>query len=431
MSSYQREEECMSLPRLSESIIRAGATAQSFERGQAYWRSGAAYNTAIQGNVLTGECEGSSAPNYHVRVELDQAGILLAQCTCSYDYGGWCKHIVALLLKYLHEPERFSVREDSVGLLASLSREDLVALVATLLRERPELYDWVATAAAAPLSPDEGHRARRQPVDIEVYRRQVRNLFRGLGRYDPYGYAGTVVAQLREVEAAAVRFLDAGEAEAALEILLALLEEAHDSFECVDDSDGNLGGFFVDLGETLAEAILSLELSPAERKRLIGRLGEQAQHLADYGVDEGLNLALQAARHGWDAAPEEDDEQQAAESMTWRPSLVDIRLNVLERQGRTEEYLAACQQAGRHLRYTLKLCDLGRVSEAAAYAGERLAYAPDALVVARRLRELGHAAEAISIAECGLRLEGPRAYLAEWHAFLEYHDCLAARGRVP
>ncbi len=42
----------MSLPRLSESIIQVGATAQSFERGQAYYQGGAIYNTAVQGSAL-------------------------------------------------------------------------------------------------------------------------------------------------------------------------------------------------------------------------------------------------------------------------------------------------------------------------------------------------------------------------------------------
>ncbi len=65
----------MNLPKLTESIIRAAAPPQSFERGQDYYHSGAVSNTSIQDNLLIGDCEGTQAPYYRVQVELDEAGI--------------------------------------------------------------------------------------------------------------------------------------------------------------------------------------------------------------------------------------------------------------------------------------------------------------------------------------------------------------------
>jgi hypothetical protein len=94
------QESSMSLPTITESIIRAGTGAQSFERGQEYYRSGAISNTAIQGHILTGECEGTQEPYYQVRVELDEAGIRSARCTCAYDYGGFSRdELMALMTK--------------------------------------------------------------------------------------------------------------------------------------------------------------------------------------------------------------------------------------------------------------------------------------------------------------------------------------------
>jgi len=43
-------------------------------------------------------------------------------------------------------------------------------------------------------------------------------------------------------------------------------EEASRAIEYVDDSDGELGGFIGELGLPLAEAILSMELGPVERR---------------------------------------------------------------------------------------------------------------------------------------------------------------------
>ena len=63
-----------SLPKITLSMIRAGAETQSFQRGEAYYEDGAISNTGIQGNVLMGDCAGTLSPYYRVRVTLDEAG---------------------------------------------------------------------------------------------------------------------------------------------------------------------------------------------------------------------------------------------------------------------------------------------------------------------------------------------------------------------
>src|SRR5438874_2024718 len=117
------------LPRISESAIRAAATVQSFERGRDYYQRGAISNAAVLDNVLMGDCEGTQAPNYRVQVELDGAGIRTHRCTCPYEYGGLCKHAVALLLTRVHQPKQFAVRLEPAVLLAELDRDALIALL--------------------------------------------------------------------------------------------------------------------------------------------------------------------------------------------------------------------------------------------------------------------------------------------------------------
>lgn len=87
---------------------------------------------------------------------------------------------------------------------------------------------------------------------------------------------------------------------------------------------------------------------------------------------------------------------------------------MLDRQGQTEEYLALCKQEGRHLRYTLKLCDLKQTAEAVKYAKKNLTTAEETLEVARRLQESRLVTEAIEIGERGLKLKGSKANLGEW-----------------
>src|SRR5258706_1671515 len=91
--------------------IKARDNDQSFSRGQSYFKNDAVFDTIQRGNELHGFCEASSQPEpYHVRATLGDKGIIEASCTCQYDLGGDCKHIVALLLTSLDKPGKFEQR---------------------------------------------------------------------------------------------------------------------------------------------------------------------------------------------------------------------------------------------------------------------------------------------------------------------------------
>lgn len=436
----------MALPKITESAIRAGATLESFHRGEEYYREGAISNTAIQGTLLSGECAGTYAPYYRIQVELDEAGIANASCTCLYEYGGYCKHIVALLLAYLHHPKSFTARKAPAELLADLDSNDLITILTKLIQEQPDLYDRIEALTSVP---SKSKKKRKKKVDIEVYRHHILGTVHsldGMRMSEAYWHVGGLANQLREVQESALKFLDAGDTESAIEILLVLLEESSRAIEYIDDSDGELGGFVGDLGTPLAEAILSMELSQVERDRLVRRLEKMIDYAGDYGMEGNLDIAVQAAKYGWDEISEktmplqrtahqvdedeepddwdedddgdEEDEFELREwgvpAMSGFDDLTEAKLNVLERQGRTEEYLALCKKEERHLRYTIKLCDLKQTVEAVKYAKKHLTTADETLEVARRLRESRLVAEAIEIGEHGLKLKGSKASLGEW-----------------
>lgn len=294
---------------------------------------------------------------------------------------------------------------------------------------------------AAPATAGKRKKTRRKKVDAEVYRRQVIGILHsldGMRASEAYWHVGGLTHQLREVQETAIKFLDAGDPETALAILMALVEEVGHGIEYIDDSDGLLGDFMSGLGQPLAEAILSLDMSAVEREKLVRQLEKHSKYLADYGMEGGLDLAIQAAMSGWDQehvpaeareptpsrrksrVVDDADEEEYDEDWDneWRASalgdLTEAQLNVLKRQGRTDEYLALCQKTARHLRYALMLCDLERVPEAITYAEKHLASAGDAHQMAERLRTLGHIAEAISMGERGSELAGAKVHLGEW-----------------
>jgi len=427
----------MTIPKITESMIRAGASSESFRRGEEYYREGVLSNTTIQGTLLRGECAGTYAPYYRIQVELDQVGIADASCTCLYEYGGYCKHIVALLLAYVHHPRSFAVRKAPAELLADLEHDDLTAILTKLIQEQPDLYDRIEAMTSVPST---SKKKRRKKVDIEVHRRHILGIVHsldGMRMSEAYWYVGGLANQLHEVEESAMKFLNAGEAESALEILLVLLEESSRGIENIDDSNGELGGFVGDLGTPLAEAILSMDLSQVERDRLVRRLEKLIDYASDYGMEGNLDIAIQAAKYGWDDAPKgkasprgdgsifyEDEDWDEDNEYEFRErgflvgsgfdDLTEVKLNVLDRQGHTEEYLALCKQEGRHLRYALKLCDLKQIEVAVKYAKKNLTTAEETLEVARRLRESRLVTEAIEIGEHGLKLKGSKASLGEW-----------------
>ena len=125
---------------LTEKHIRLHATPQSYQRGESLQRGSSVHNLSRVGNTLVGRCEGSMEAYYNIRVTLnDDDEIQTAACSCPYDWGGICKHIVALLLTYLDNPETVPQTESIEKKLDDYSKEELLALVKAMLEHYPDL----------------------------------------------------------------------------------------------------------------------------------------------------------------------------------------------------------------------------------------------------------------------------------------------------
>jgi uncharacterized Zn finger protein len=75
--------------------IKALCTKTSFERGVDYFQMGNVTDLEQFGNKITATVEGTR--DYTVTIRTDKKTIT-ATCTCPYDWGGYCKHIVATLI---------------------------------------------------------------------------------------------------------------------------------------------------------------------------------------------------------------------------------------------------------------------------------------------------------------------------------------------
>lgn len=127
---------------LSEEDIQLLSTVKSFERGEDLYFSGAISGTYRKENTIFGRCEGSGTKSYDLEVNF--GGIEMdAYCSCPYDWGGLCKHLVAFLLTFVNEEELFTEPVDIPTLLEPLDREHLIVLISKLLREKPDLQYWI------------------------------------------------------------------------------------------------------------------------------------------------------------------------------------------------------------------------------------------------------------------------------------------------
>jgi uncharacterized Zn finger protein len=144
------EESTMTLPRVTEAIIHQYSSDESFERGREYYRHGAVLSLVQRGQVLHAEVQGSDVLPYRVQCAFHPDGTVSATCTCPYDWGGWCKHIVATCLATIQEPERIEGRPALEELLSGLDRKRLRTLVLTLAEHDPTLTEVIEQFVGEP-----------------------------------------------------------------------------------------------------------------------------------------------------------------------------------------------------------------------------------------------------------------------------------------
>jgi uncharacterized Zn finger protein len=422
---------------VTESLIRDRSTAESFARGQTYYQEGAVGAVVRRGNVVQAEVEGSEPLPYRVTLVFDDQGETTADCTCAYSYGGWCKHIVATLLSILHHPESIEVHKPLLELLGSLDRETLHALLLKLTENDPSFADRVEaqiSLLAGTLSTT-GDQAMDAPpalpavpiVTAASVLRDLRSVLRstGWGRGYDYWSVGSIVGGVDQALQQVWSLIEAGSGRSALPVLDAITEETWAAYEGLDDSDGEGIPLFSDIGAAWAEALLSPDVTGEERRTWGVKVESWQGELEDYGLEEGFDGAVQAAKQGWDdrrlvrVLRGEDTRErlwEGDEPPDWlaNEALVRARLDILQRTGRQDEFLRLADTAALGVAYASMLVQLGRVDEAIAYGLEHLASTEDALALAQVLREHQDSQGALEIAEFGFGLEGAKAALANW-----------------
>jgi len=392
------------LPQLTEEDIQLLCTEQSFERGEDYYWQGAIREPLRQGMTLRALCEGSQYEPYRVRVELDEEGVAWADCSCPYDWGGYCKHIVALLLAWIHDPEEFTVIPETEELLAGMGREELIEVIEAILEQEPDLIHLLERRE--PLST-----ARETPVDPEVYRRQVVYAFgRGVDWDEVFAFA----SELEDIKRTADQFREGGDWANAWIVYKAIAEETLLHYEEIHD-EGDVAGVIAECIEGMATCLREgPPSSQTERRAWVRELFQM--YLTDldwggYGLTDSVPGVLAELAQGEDGSFIEGLFREAISqregddwSSQWRRGqLLQDLLRIYESQGREEDILNLCWEEGFDLLYAQKLLELGRLEEALRAARDGALQPREVLQFSQALWGMGHREEALSFAQQGLQ----------------------------
>ena len=220
----------MELPQITLDQIQERCTEQSFTRGVDYFYADAISNPVFHDYTLSATCEGTDIDPYHVTVELMPTGIDAAHCSCLYDWGGDCKHIVALLLTCFHNPETILSLEPLLATLASEPSSRLVHIISELLKHAPELAPIVQEYSNGSTTPPSSTPLSSTPLSSEtlslvaVYREDIDHLFRH--EFPEQHQFHHVLVQLEGLKRHAERLARLGETESALSLLHALIHQS-------------------------------------------------------------------------------------------------------------------------------------------------------------------------------------------------------------
>ncbi len=221
---------------ITTDAIRGVCNETSFERGSLYYRQGRVRSVRMQGGVIKATVAGTES--YTVTVTAGSGG-LECGCTCPYDWDGYCKHIVSVLLyardnaRKLHKDEK--KRRDSVtGALDAATGDQIREFLAEEMENNEDLLDRFAAACGIRRAGMRDYRAMAESMYGEY----------GGGRYGRVPYGDEI--DFSKIMGLARAHEGRKDYEEAIRAYRELSEVIAENMDMVDDSDGYYGACFSD-----------------------------------------------------------------------------------------------------------------------------------------------------------------------------------------
>ena len=219
------------MPAVSDETVSGWVGLRNFQLGRSYVENGSVFDLRLQGATLKACCQGSMPQPYRLRAVLADGRVEDADCSCPAGSGGRCKHVGALLLAWLEQPEAFRVVADLDADLEQRSKGELVVLIKRMLQLQPDLESLLEMAIP-------GGEEGGIPVNPEIYRRQVASAFR-LGQED-WMASRRIAVEIGVILDAGEEFLVWDDCANAVAVFRSVSREMLEHYDQMLDEDGRL-----------------------------------------------------------------------------------------------------------------------------------------------------------------------------------------------
>ncbi len=361
----------MRLEDISEEDIRDIADSSTIlARGLDYYERGQIASMSIEGEKIRARVNGSYG-TYNVEIAIED-GTLQADCDCPYD-GYGCKHIVAVLYKWISGSKYIDVKKSRKGKLdiekelGKLSKDTLVSILVDLINNYEDSKrDVVLRLSGNPDAIDAGK---------EIIISQIRDAFYTRDDFIDYRAVFGVVKKLEEIKDKTLTLPP----DARSSLLRFLAKGSYDAIEYTDDSSGELGGFIVDCLTDLGKSIHEQKLSFEDNKKLIMENLELLDN-EEYGLEEGytnLVIEIPSTEQGYAFLIDElkSRMEKKKESYEWE-MYREMLTEAYRRAGNEKEYLAMLEEdaseEGDHLPLVLFWKEKGEIKKAISIAEETI-----------------------------------------------------------
>ncbi|MEM9490921.1 MAG: SWIM zinc finger family protein, partial [Myxococcota bacterium] len=378
------------IDKLTDEFIERQVAGHSFVRGRKYAAEGAIFAGQREGNVVRALCTGSRSEPYRVEIIFYpdtsiEGGMLLARarCTCPVGESGRCKHVAAMLLAFRDAPESFVRIEGLAEALRRRPHEELVALIQTMVRQKPDLSQFIRGALNS--VPANGQLVTEQPpgparaalgasyereiAEIFILVRTGENAEAGARRLEAIVNTGETLLKMGDVTLASqvYRVL----AESALDHYhnraLAHSFEPHGLLGLVHRSISGLGECLATLTDNRSQATLRQNIVAALWSLLVRDLDAGGTSGLRHAVLEAIGSHATAVERQYVAtwlrhrmatveaslsdirdSAERDADPAAQEQTRWHHGILASALIDIEGDSLGEdEFIARCRQSGR------------------------------------------------------------------------------------
>jgi uncharacterized Zn finger protein len=348
-------------PALTRDDVRAWVGEVMLQRGAVYVGD-ALFDLRWTGRTLKAGCQGTASQPYRIEATIEsKGGVEHDDCTCPV--GGRCKHVAALLIAWLEDPDAFAEGAEVEAALEGRTKAELIALIRQMLARSPELEALLEL----PLPVAD---AVHKPADPALIRRKVAAAFREAGH--EWGATADIAQRLETLVQMGDGYADLGDWQSAAAIYQTIARGVTEHYYEVHDESGDLHTVVNDCVSGM-DACLRATADPSGREALLQSLFDIYRWDVDFGgIDMGyeapsviLNQATPEEHRlvaGWtrDALAATDPERRQ-----WgRQRFGGFLLRLAGDQIGDEEFLRICRETGRRRDLVERLLALGRVDVA-------------------------------------------------------------------